>query len=327
MTSDWVIRANRFLEKGMFLLIPGAIVFGFFYWTSLHNEKAWVYWMFAYMTFIGALNCSWAQFRTLFREPALFLTSLLLLHGFIPAVAFLMGLLFFPKDPQTVIGMVIGSTIPVAVTASVWTNISRGNNSFSLALVVLDTLLSPIILPAFSYVVLHTSGSIPVEKLVMDMLIMVVIPCILGLIFHPYRFWDPKGPVQAGLSLLSKLALFLVVAINVAIMHDYLVQGWSQAGLILLALSATIVVAYLMGFVAGKVLRRSNEDVIALTYSSGMRNIALGVVFSTGYFDFRVSVPIVFMSLLQQPIATVVNQLLQRRTKVERGRLEQSRSS
>ncbi|MZP31288.1 hypothetical protein GTO91_16395 [Heliobacterium undosum] len=307
MLSRWVIAFNRLLERGMFILIPGALLFGYIFWTTLQDQKAWVYWLFAYMTFLGALNCSWSQFRALFREPVLFLTSLLLAHGLIPAAAFGLGLLFFPSDAQTVMGLVIGSTIPVAITASVWTNITKGNNSFALALVVLDTLLSPLILPLFAQVIMHVSGHLPVDRLVEDMLLMVVLPSMLGLFLHPYRFWDPQGPLQAGLSALSKLGLFLVVAINVAIMHDYLVLGWSNALPILASLFLLNTIAYLLGYGAGRFLGRPREDVIALTYSSGMRNIALGVVFSTGYFDLRVSIPIVFMTLLQQPMATIVN--------------------
>lgn len=311
--GDWVIRLNSLIEKMMFILIPGAIVFGYVFWDYLEHAKFWVYVMFAYMTFVSALNCSWSQFRALAKEPVMFGASLILVHLLIPAIAFVSGKIFFPNDMETVIGLVIATTIPVAVTAVVWTNISQGNNSFSLALVVLDTLISPIVLPLFIYIVFGmTGGVLSIERLVYDMMLMVVIPSILGLVFHPYRFWSPKGPVQAGLGALSKIGLFTVVAINVAILHDFMAQGWSNVGPILLALVTVTLLSYLLGYGTGRLLRRPPGDVIALTYSSGMRNIALGVVFSVGYFEPRVSIPIVFFSLIQQPLATLVHRFLEK---------------
>lgn len=294
----------------MFLLIPGAILFGYFFWDYLEHGKIWVYIMFGYMTFIAALNCSWGQFRALFKEPVLFGSALLLVHVVLPAVAYGTGKLFFPNDAETVVGLVIAASIPVAVTAVVWTNLSQGNNSFSLALVVLDTLISPVVLPSFIYLVFGMTGALPVAKMIQDMLFMVVLPSLLGLLLHPYRFWSPKGPVQASLGALSKIGLFVVIAINVAILHEYMARSWGGVIPILAALATVTILSYLAGFLLGRLLGRPREDVIALTYSSGMRNIALGVVFSVGYFDSRVSIPIVFFSLIQQPLATVAHRFL-----------------
>ncbi|WP_162008035.1 bile acid:sodium symporter family protein [Heliorestis convoluta] len=267
--------------------------------------------MFAYMTFVGALNCSWKQFRELLKAPMLFIASLALVHLFIPLLAFICGTLFFPDDPLTVAGMVIAATLPVAITAAVWTYIAGGNNLFVLALVVIDTLLSPIILPLSTYTLFGAFGVLPLERLVQDMLLMVVLPSIIGLLLHPYRTWSPQGPTQALLNIGTKLCVFLVVAINVAILHEFFVMTWSEIGKLLTALTLLVILAYLSGYGLGRFLRRPFGDVVALTYTAGMRNIALGVVMSVGYFDPAVSIPIVFLSLIQQPVATITHSIIE----------------
>ncbi|KAB2953098.1 bile acid:sodium symporter family protein [Heliorestis acidaminivorans] len=310
--AHWLIRFNSLFDRAMFFLVPSAIYIGYLFWPYLEQGRIWVYFMFAYMTFVGALNCSRQQFKALLKAPGLFIAALALVHLFIPLLAFICGSFFFPDDPLTVAGMIIASTLPVAITAAIWTYISGGNNLFVLALVVIDTLLSPIILPITTYTVFGTFGILPLDRLIQDMLLMVVVPSVLGVLLHPYRTWSPQGPTQATLNIFTKLFLLLVVAINVAILHEFFVMTWAEIGKLLTALAVLVILAYLSGYLLGKMVGKSFGDVIALTYTGGMRNIALGVVLSVGYFDPAVSIPIVFLSLIQQPIATIAHSIIQK---------------
>lgn len=315
------MRINQMMEQTMFILTPLALLLGYTFHQQLKGANLIIIIAFAWMTFLTGINCSWRQFASLVNHPGMLVAIMLLLHLIIPIFTYFVGKLFYYHDPLTRQGLVLAVSIPVGVTAAIWTFISRANNAFTLSLVVLDTLLSPIILPIVAVFVIGTTGAVSMRPLVQDLMLMVVIPSLMGLFFHPYRWWPTSSPTQSLLNISSKLALFLVIAINVAQVHDTLASSWRSSVGLIITLAFITGLAYLLGFFTGRLLNRPIEDIKAMTYSAGMRNIGLGIVFATGYFHPRVTIPVILFVLIQQPMASLVHYFLEKipRTKKKPG--------
>jgi len=52
-------------------------------------------------------------------------------------------------------------------------------------------------------------------------------------------------------------------------------------------------------------LLKEKELIVAVSFSSGMRNISLGLVLALAYFEPLTAVPVVLSILIQQPFATL----------------------
>ncbi|GAA3326099.1 hypothetical protein GCM10020331_060630 [Ectobacillus funiculus] len=111
------------------------------------------------------------------------LTALLILHVIMPAWAWGIGHLIFSKDMFTVTGLILAVMIPTGITSFIWISIYKGNIALALSLILIDTFLSPFIVP-------YSLSLFVGEKIVMDvfgmmkgLFGMVVIPSVLGMFF------------------------------------------------------------------------------------------------------------------------------------------------
>jgi len=81
-------------------------------------------------------------------HPLPIFVVLLLLHLFIPLWAFAVGHLAFQEDSFTIIGLVLAVIIPTGVTSFIWVSIHKGNLALALAVILIDTFISPFVVPA-----------------------------------------------------------------------------------------------------------------------------------------------------------------------------------
>jgi bile acid:Na+ symporter, BASS family len=67
---------------------------------------------------------------------------------------------------------------------------------------------------------------------------------------------------------------------------------------------------YIIGYLFAKQLKQSNDNVIALTYNSGMRNISAGAVIAITYVPAPVAFPVIVCMLFQQVLASITGSIL-----------------
>ena len=83
-----------------------------------------------------------------FKRPLPLILMLLVLHVLGPVAACSLGHLLFPGNMNYITGMVLEFSVPAAVISLMWVSIYNGNSPLSLSLVVIDTILSPFLIPA-----------------------------------------------------------------------------------------------------------------------------------------------------------------------------------
>lgn len=152
-----LVSSNTVLERIMPLLTPAAIVVGVLNEASLLPLTWLVPWIFAGMTLIGSLKSSFRDLFTVLARPQKLLILLIILHIVMPLIGWLAAMLFFPGDPYTVTGYVLLFAIPTGVVSVVWVSMHGGNIALTLALILIDTLLSPLIVPATLYLLMGAS--------------------------------------------------------------------------------------------------------------------------------------------------------------------------
>ncbi|MBN2980866.1 MULTISPECIES: bile acid:sodium symporter family protein [Cohnella] len=309
----FLIRLNAVLEKIMPLLTPSAIVIGVLLSTRVSSYEYLVPWIFAGMTFIGSLKSSFGDIGRELYRPWKLLTILLILHVVMPCAGWLSGKLFFPDDPLTAMGCLLLFVLPTGVVSVVWVSIYRGNLALTLSLILIDTLLSPLVVPASLYVLMGQTVEIQVWEMMQGLLWMIVLPSLAGMLVNQWT----KGKVNAAwgpsLAPFVKIGMFVVVVINGSVIAPYFRRFDNHLAVVVAVTLGTAVVGYLIGWGVSSLLRWNREDSVAMQFNAGMRNISAGAVIAVQYFPAAVSLPVISGMLFQQLLAALFGYRLARK--------------
>ncbi|MDF2568985.1 MAG: bass: bile acid transporter [Sporomusa sp.] len=312
----YLAKITDWLGQHMFFIVLSALFIGFV--TPIGDSpvlRTVVVGSFAYMTFVTALGTSFKEFLRVLKKPFVPIWILVLIHIITPMIAWSAGLLLFPQDPLTRLGYLVGASTPIGVTSVIWTALAQGNVSIALVAVTLDTFIVPIMLPFFFKIVIGQSLQIDYMQMMVELLQMITIPSILGMALHDYSRGILTPVTKTVANFISKIAFFVVIFINAAIIGPDITWDLSTLKIIL---TTMILVAggYMTGFVGSYVLKnRSKETTFAMIYCVGLRNASFGMVLALSFFPPAVAVPITMFMLFQQPFAAFIPYLFRKATK------------
>lgn len=301
-------RLNIRLQSLMPILTPLCVVLGVIFQDIGGQLLFIVPWLFAFMTFASSLNMKFKDVKIFAKYPGAILFIIAFLHILMPLWAYMLSTIIYDDNLLT-IGFVISVAVPTGVTSLLWISITRGNFPLGLSIILIDTLLAPLLLPILLKLIVGEAVAIDTSSIVFDLLWMIVLPSILGILFHEFR----RGNVQAlskRLSLFSKLSIFAIVMINSSAVAPYLTNiTWELVGIILgvFLLAGS---GYAIALVLGHLLFRNTEVVTTLVFMGGMRNIPVGIIIAVTYFPPKVAMPVVFGMLFQQVLAALFSKVV-----------------
>ncbi|MEN6566965.1 MAG: bile acid:sodium symporter [Veillonellales bacterium] len=310
---DFFTKWNARLGKNMFLIVLSALFLGFCYGIpDSHLLRKIVIVLFAYMTFTTALGTSLKQFIQVLRHPWIPLWVLALVHIAAPFIAWIVGMIFYPDDPYIRLGYLIGASIPIGVTSIIWTSLLDGNMALSLVAVTLDTFLVPLVLPLFFHIVAGQNVAIDYLQMLKGLMLMVTIPSVIGMLLHDWTGGKVNAFANSIGGATSKLAMFLVIFINAAIVMPHIHWDLTIVKTILVTL-LIVTTGFCVGYAGSFVLKKRPKDVVvAMIYNVGIRNNACGLVIALSYFPPKVAIPMTLSILFQQPLATIIFRIFKR---------------
>ncbi len=314
METRWKLAGfaiNRFYERNMIFFVPASLVLGFLFYRWFDSWSVAVPYLFAYITFIMALDCNTGQLLRTLKFPIPILLTLLLVHGAAPYLAFQLGGLMFGEGSPYIIGLVLFAVIPLGVSSVIWVRMIGGNVPLTLSLIVIDSMFSPLVVPWLIHLYFGESIQFDTMKVMLDLLKIVVIPTIIGVAVNELtrgRAMQWTGFVTGPT---SKLSFSLVVLINAAVIAPLVHTFKSDIILLIIASVSIILIGYALGWLGARWFK--DADILrTMTYSAGIKNISLGVVIGVTYFEPKAVVPIVLTILIQQPMATLMFQLFKK---------------
>ncbi|MFC6651967.1 bile acid:sodium symporter family protein [Paenibacillus rhizoplanae] len=309
-----LISSNRVLERVMPLLTPAAIVVGVLNEALLLPLTWLVPWIFAGMTLIGSLKSNFRDLLAVLVKPQKLIILLVILHVVMPLIGWLAAMLF-PGDPYTVTGYVLLFAIPTGVVSVVWVSMHGGNIALTLALILIDTLLSPLIVPATLYVLMGASVQMDAGEMMRGLLWMVVLPSVAGMLLNQFS----KGKISTAcgppLAPFVKVGLFIVVSINGASIARYLKHPDGKLFLIIAVTFVTVALGYVIGAFVSRRLHYDHESSVAVQFNSGMRNLSAGAVLAVRYFPPSVALPVISGMLFQQILAACSGMFIRSRVR------------
>jgi predicted Na+-dependent transporter len=299
---------NAHLEKRMPIITPLSVILGLILTDVLNSWVLVVPWIFAFITLSSSVGIKLEKLKQAILHPGPIFLSLFIIQVVMPCIAFGIGHLFFSSDYLTIVGLIIAFVIPTGVISLMWVSIYKGNSSVTLLIVLINTLLSPLLIPLSLYVLVGTSVEVNTLSLMTSLFWMIVVPSLLGIAVNYIPIIKEKD-VKGTFAPFSKVGLIFVIAINSSVAAPVIAFEWKllQIAITVFCLAS---IGYILGAVVGKLLKLDNDIIISLLFNSGMRNISVGATIAILYFPPQVSVPVVLGTLFQQTLAAFYGRFL-----------------
>ena len=291
---------------------PFAVALGFFFPDVFKNLRPFVPWLFAMMTFSGALKLKASELGSAVKNPVPILLFFFSSHVLMPVIAMLSSsALSFNHDVIT--GFIILFAGPTAVSGFIWVSIFKGDKALGLTLILLDTMLAPLIVPATTYVLMGADIAMDMSGIALSLLFMIVIPTIIGVTLNETSNGKIPAAICPGFDPLSKICLMLVVAANTAAVAPNVSFRnpivWQAALLCIVLTTAGFILARLNG-AAGKC---GGEKSASLVIAGGLRNNSAVMTIAVTFFPELTVLPSLVSIIFQQMIMAILGRVIIRR--------------
>lgn len=197
------------------------------------------------------------------------------------AVAVALGL---PK--LLALGVILVGACPGGTASNVVAFLARGDVALSVGMTTASTLLSPLVTPAWVWLLASTWLPIDPVPLFWTVTKIVLIPVIIGSVIR--RFWTPGLLILEGvLPLFSIAVIAWIVGVIVALEHDRI----GSAGVVLIAVIAHNAVGLILGYLGARQANVSVSRRRTVSIEVGMQNSGLAVALAVAHFGSVAAVP------------------------------------
>lgn len=278
----------------------------------------------ALLLFLAALGVEVHRLAAVVRQPGLLLAALAM-AWLAPAAVVLVAWWLLPLVVHEaaaltlILGFALVAAMPVANSAAAWTQQSRGELPWALALVVLSIIVCPWMIPLVLQLLglsFSADQRDALEQLTssftgVEFVVWVLLPTGCGILVR--RLVGPERVVyhRQGVLLWSASALLMLNYVNASValprMQSELTLGW------LTVCVATAVVLCLAGYAAAQLLGRwfvaSSGTVLALGYSLSMKNTGLALALASDVLAEQplLLLPVFIMTLTQHLFASALH--------------------
>ena len=303
---------NTWMTPKMPLLILGALALGLLFPDQIGLLCPAVSALMMFQTFANSLGGGFRDLAQVMAHPKPVLLTMLTLHVLMPVIALGAGVLIFPQNPLYTLSLVLMEGSPAAVSSLMWIVIGGGSVELCLSIILLDTMLSPVILPLTLRLLCGTMVALDTLGLIKSLMVMVVIPAAAAMFLC--RVWGRErcSHLKTQLALPSKLVLLLIVSANVTRCADSLRHLNLSLALLVCCSLVMRVLGLTIGFGISRLFRLPYDTGLAVSVNSGMRNNSAAATLAAQYFPSDVVFSPSVSPVLSQLSVSLAIRLLQR---------------
>ena len=206
---------NTWMTPKMPLLILGALALGLLFPDQIGLLCPAVSALMMFQTFANSLGSSVQDLGRVLSHPKPVLITMLSLHLLMPLAALGIGSMCFPDQPLYTLSLVLMEGSPAAVSSLMWIVIGGGSVELCLSIILLDTMLSPVILPLTLRLLCGSVVELDTFGMIRDLFVMIVVPAALAMVLCRLLGQSICAKAKQRLSPFSKLALLVIICANV----------------------------------------------------------------------------------------------------------------
>jgi len=220
----------------------------------------------------------------------------------VPALAYILGVLFLLGDPQLFAGLAIASLLPTSNMTIAFTHFGKGNVPAAVKLTVLSLVAGSLLAPW--YLLVMVGGYIHIDLLAVlkNISIVVFLPLFLGvftyhLLLKKYSQEQFEKSVKPWLPAVTAWGMVYMLFTGISTNARLIV---SQPGLLLSSLLVWVVFYFVNYFISIKAGRLffNRKDSVTLVFGTVLRNLAISIGLAAASFGvtaaFMVSLAFLF---------------------------------
>ena len=304
---------NNWIANNIPFLILAALIAGLLFPTQLGVFSPYVGYMMIFQTFANSLGGGFRDLAQVMAHPKPVLLTMLTLHVLMPVIALGAGVLIFPQNPLYTLSLVLVESSPAAVSSLIWMTIGGGSTGICLSTVLLDSLLSPLILPLTLRLLCGSVVELDTLGMIRDLFLMIVVPAALAMVLCRLLGQSICAKAKQRLSPFSKLALLVIICANVTRCAPFLHELNRELVLLLCITLAMRLIGLGLGFLLSTLFRFPYPVELTVTVNSSMRNNAAAATLAAQYFPSEVVFSPSVSPLFSQLTSSLAVRALQKR--------------
>ena len=205
---------------------------------------------------------------------------------------------------------------PPAVSGFIWVSIFKGDPALILALILLDTILAPVIVPGTVRLLLGTSVMMDMTGMAVSLIYMIVIPTIIGVSLNEFSKGTIPKMISSYFSPLSKVCLVLVICANCAAIAPQIYFTDPKIWFIAFICSIFTVLSFSCGKLTGIFYKKlgfssnvNREKEVSLFIASGLRNTSAAMTLAIDFFPGPAALPAILGIMFQQTICALMGKI------------------
>jgi len=192
------------------------------------------------------------------------------------------------------VGTVLVGSAPGGTASNVITYLSKGDLAYSVSMTTFSTLVSPIMTPLITYLLVGRKVDVPVIDMLRDLIFIVVLPVALGIFIK--RFLLSTKAFEKVLPYMAIVAIGIIIAVVLALNSERL-KDLSMQVFLLVFLHNFF--GFLLGYIFGLLAGLDKVRAKTLSIEVGIQNSGLAVALALKYFSSLSALPGALFSLVQ----------------------------
>ena len=303
---------GRWIGEHLVVIVPVGVALGIAFPQLLLPVKPLVPTLFAIMTLQNSLSNDPHAMREALRNPLVLTAIVVWVHGIAPVITWAAASVVFGAGSPTVAGVVLEYAVPIGASTVMWVGMFQGEMALALSALLASTLISPFSIPLTLKLLVGATVQFDSLGMMGSMCYMVAIPAIIATALNIFTH-GRSAALSRPTAPLSRLILPLIVATNATSLADYVRHPtWKLLGIALFMLAFAIA-SFLVGMSIARKLSGGKADrFVATSFSCSIRNVSVGAVLATQYFDPEVMFPAIIGTPFQQVLAATFGRIMER---------------
>lgn len=197
-------------------------------------------------------------------------------------------------NTELTVGTVLVGSAPGGTASNVITYLSKGDLAYSVSMTTFSTLVSPIMTPLITYLLVGRKVDVPVIDMLRDLIFIVVLPVALGIFIK--RFLLSTKAFEKVLPYMAIVAIGIIIAVVLALNSERL-KDLSMQVFLLVFLHNFF--GFLLGYIFGLLAGLDKVRAKTLSIEVGIQNSGLAVALALKYFSSLSALPGALFSLVQ----------------------------
>lgn len=287
----------KLFESHFWLPIAFALLLGLLIPSIGKNLGYLIIPFFMLIFFLTCLKIDFLDVIKHIKKP-LFISYILLFYLLvIPALLYFVFRFF---SPELAIGILLLTAIPPGTVSPVFTDISKGNTSLSMAIALTAYLISPFTITFLFFFLTRTAIHLDLTKLFETLLIVNFLPLLLAQ-FMRKTVSATIEKTKKYYSFITIFSISVVIYIVVATQATEILQNPLVALIQTLWLYVLFIILYCIGYFLA--FRRNKTDKIAVAITKTYMNNALAISIAAAFFSPKIAL---LMVLSEIPFGTTL---------------------